>query len=81
VRINKQSVALREIVRWAKISSGSMIPYSTWNTIYIPIFRLFGYFMEYNTARSIPILFLVEYGIPWNPVFRDIGIPEEIGFQ
>jgi hypothetical protein len=32
--------------------------------------------MEYNTAQSIPILFLVEYGIPY-----DIGIPEEIGIQ
>jgi hypothetical protein len=34
--------------------------------------------MEYNTARSIPILFLVEYGIPWNTVF---GILEEFRIQ
>jgi hypothetical protein len=27
-------------------------------------FVTFGYFIEYNTARSIPILFLVEYSIP-----------------
>jgi hypothetical protein len=39
-------------------------------------FGVFGYFMEYNTARSIPILFLVEYGIPY-----DISIPEEIVIQ
>jgi hypothetical protein len=33
-------------------------------------------FMEYNAARSIPILFLVEYRVPY-----DIGIPEEICIQ
>jgi hypothetical protein len=47
------------------------------NTIGIQyIFQYFGflgYFMEYNTAQSIPILFLLEYRIPY-----DIGIPEEI---
>jgi hypothetical protein len=37
-------------------------------------FGFFGYFMEYNTARSIPILFLVEYRIPWNTVFHMISV-------
>jgi hypothetical protein len=32
--------------------------------------------MEYNTARSISILFLVEYRIPY-----DIGILEEFDIQ
>jgi hypothetical protein len=37
-------------------------------------FGFFGYFVEYNTAWSIPILVLLEYRIPY-----DIGIREEIG--
>jgi hypothetical protein len=52
--------------------------------MYIQYFCIFGYFMEYITARSMPILFIVEYDIPWNTVFhgiRDIGILEEIGNQ
>jgi hypothetical protein len=42
-------------------------------------FGFFGYFMEYNTARSIPILFLVEYRIPWNTYSMEYGIPDGIG--
>jgi hypothetical protein len=34
--------------------------------------------MEYNTARSIPILFLVEYRIQYDiGILEEFGIPEE----
>jgi hypothetical protein len=53
-----------------------------YNIIYSNIRPFFEYFMEYNTAQSIPIPFLAEYGIPCNNVFLMISvIPRKSVFQ